>query len=155
MISGLRKKSEKHHPSQWTQIAYRVTLTKQVEGLCDKNIKSFKKEIEEDTRKWKYLPCSWVDRINIIKMAILPKAIYRFNAMPFKISAKFPHRPWKNNTKLLWKGKKPRIAQTILYNKRTFGGIKFLPSNSTTVLWYWKQPGIGTKTVRRTNGAGY
>ena len=67
----------------------RVTLTKQVEDLYDKNFKSLKKEIEEDTRKWKDLPCSWVGRINIVKMAILPKAIYRFNAMTSKISAKF------------------------------------------------------------------
>ena len=47
-----------------------VTLTKQVKELYDKNFKTLKKEIEEDLRKWKYLPCSWIGRINILKMAI-------------------------------------------------------------------------------------
>jgi hypothetical protein len=57
-----------------------VTLTKQVKDLYDKNCKSLKKEIEEDLRRWKDLPCSWIGRINIIKMAILLKAIYRFKS---------------------------------------------------------------------------
>ena len=59
-----------------------VTLTKQVKDLCDKNFRSLKREIEEDLRKWKNLPCSWIGRIKIVKMVILPKAIYRFNAIP-------------------------------------------------------------------------
>ena len=59
-----------------------VTLTKEVKDLFDKIFKSLKKEIEEDTRKWKDLPCSLIGRFNIVKMAILPKAIYRFNAIP-------------------------------------------------------------------------
>jgi hypothetical protein len=60
-----------------------VTLTKQVKDLYDKNFKSLKKEIE-DLRRGKDLPCSWIGRINIVKMAILLKAIYRFNAIPIK-----------------------------------------------------------------------
>jgi hypothetical protein len=63
---------------------FSVTLTKEVKDLYDKNFKSLKKEIK-DLRRWKDLPCSWINRINIVKMAILPNAIYRFSATPIKI----------------------------------------------------------------------
>jgi hypothetical protein len=53
-----------------------VTLTIEVKDLYDKKFKSLKKEIKEDLRRWKDLPCSWIGRINKVKMAILPKAIY-------------------------------------------------------------------------------
>jgi hypothetical protein len=62
-----------------------VTLTKEVKDLCDKNFKTLKKEIEEDLRRWKEFQCSWISRINIVKIAILLKAIYRFNAILLKI----------------------------------------------------------------------
>ena len=61
-----------------------IHLTKEVKVLHAENYKTLIKEIKEDVKKWKDIPCSWVGKINTVKMAILPKAIYRFIAIPIK-----------------------------------------------------------------------
>ena len=62
-----------------------INVTKEVKDLYSEKYRRLKKEIKEDTDKWKHVPCSWIGRISIIKMAILPKVIYRFNAILIKV----------------------------------------------------------------------
>ena len=62
-----------------------INLTKEVKDLYSKNYTTLKKEIKKDTNKWKHILCVWIGRINIMKMSIIHKAIYRFNAIPVKI----------------------------------------------------------------------
>ena len=104
------------------------------------------KEIKDDINRCREIPCSWVGRINIVKMIILPNTIYRFNAIPNKISMAFFIELEQKNSKFILKHKRQQIIHAVLRKKNGAGGINLLDFRLYYKATVSRQYGTGKNT---------
>ena len=101
-----------------------INLPRETKDLCAENYKTLMKETKDDTNRWRDIPCSWIGRINIVKMTLLLKAIYRFNAIPMNLPMALFTELEQKNFKFVWRHQRPHIVEAVLREKNRARGIR-------------------------------